>query len=415
MVATAAYDEGIAQLLRSPARPLRACGACRGIGMRRGRRSGLRRCEPCEGAGIVPGVPEAALGSPKVAICGGGIAGLATALALQHRGIAATVFERDESFWSRPPGYGLTLQQGGRALRALGILDLVRDAGVWTGTHRSLASSGALLGVHGSGTRKNEKQHYAVHAPRQAVRAVLLSQLGSGTVRWAAPINTLPDFPVIVGADGIRSATRRAALDIDYPLRETGLTVVLGKGPPGARDVFEVVDGAARLYAMPYDRSNATMWQLSWPGESENLRESALAVVRGWSDAFPEFEDLVARTNDLTGYPIYDRDEEDLRTLPHRLPPNVVLMGDAAHPMCPFKAQGANQALLDAISFARRFATLPAPQAIASYYEDMVPRAAAKIAASRRAATLLHSEAALAPASRSLTRAAAAAAQHHHS
>ena len=52
-----------------------------------------------------------------VAIVGGGIEGLAAALALARRGFQVYVFEKDASFLSRKQGYGLTLQQGGLALR----------------------------------------------------------------------------------------------------------------------------------------------------------------------------------------------------------------------------------------------------------------------------------------------------------
>lgn len=48
----------------------------------------------------------------SVAIIGGGIGGLALALALWRRDIPCKVFEKDASFDSRRQGYGLTLQQG---------------------------------------------------------------------------------------------------------------------------------------------------------------------------------------------------------------------------------------------------------------------------------------------------------------
>mgnify|MGYP003315502966 CR=1 FL=1 len=55
----------------------------------------------------------------KVAIAGGGVGGLALALALQHRSINCKVYERDADASTRKAGYGLTMQQGGRALDAL--------------------------------------------------------------------------------------------------------------------------------------------------------------------------------------------------------------------------------------------------------------------------------------------------------
>ena len=47
----------------------------------------------------------------QVGIVGGGIGGLALAIALLNKGIDCTVFERDKSFGERSQGYGLTMQQ----------------------------------------------------------------------------------------------------------------------------------------------------------------------------------------------------------------------------------------------------------------------------------------------------------------
>ena len=59
-----------------------------------------------------------------VAVVGGGLSGLATALALQKIGIHCTVFEKDTCFSDRMQGYGLTLTNNPKGpLSTLGLLD----------------------------------------------------------------------------------------------------------------------------------------------------------------------------------------------------------------------------------------------------------------------------------------------------
>ena len=197
---------------------------------------------------------------------------------------------------------------------------------------------------------------------------------------------------------------------------------------PHARDCYEAVDGASRVYTMPYD-SDKTMWQLSWRVDADDdtralpprpsgdtLKAAALRVVDRWRRC-PMVAAAVAATDaaDCTGYPIVDRDAVSKR------PPGVAFVGDAAHPMAPFKAQGANQALIDAVALARELASTDlAPldlarkgdrgleAALDAYWTTMLPRAKKKVDASRRAATLLHSDAALV-AAEGQTRAFAAA------
>lgn len=87
------------------------------------------------------------------------------------------------------------------------------------------------------------------------------------------------------------------------------------------------------------------------------------------------------------GVVAYDR-EPSLPKLAHR---SIVLLGDAAHPMSPFKGQGANQALLDASNLVSRM--VPGEQIgdiVTNFHSEMMDRARSKIFQSRERAVKYH-------------------------
>ncbi len=208
---------------------------------------------------------------------------------------------------------------------------------------------------------------------------------------------------------------------------------------------FYTLDGTHRLFTMPFqgsrlsdvldgdddedDRDDAgttttarakrrrrrrkrrrTMWQLSFPvsdrSEAADLRrlsnteEMRREVLRRCGHFHEPFPDMVRDTpvSTIWGTPLLDRDPEDF--LRHRaslevhgrLPSRVVLVGDAAHPMSPFKGQGANQALADGVLLARWLRRSRPDSAVRGFMAEMARRSAAKVRASREAARELHSE-----------------------
>ncbi|KAJ1443454.1 hypothetical protein B484DRAFT_414437, partial [Ochromonadaceae sp. CCMP2298] len=109
------------------------------------------------GAGGVGGVDvgpgSVVVGRLPVGIVGGGLGGSALALSLQRRGIPVVVFEKDGSLEARRQGYALTMQQGGPALRALGLGDSLLQQGTISGAHISYRWDGQPLGQYGMALR----------------------------------------------------------------------------------------------------------------------------------------------------------------------------------------------------------------------------------------------------------------------
>jgi salicylate hydroxylase len=400
-------------------------------------------CAHCQGAGLAASTKATLLNKsyPSIAIIGGGLGGLALAVACRHRGIPCTIYERDEDFDQRSQGYGLTMQQASKALEGLGIPDL--HEGITSTKHVVHSSDGKVVGEWGlrkwgRSAAKAIPKRRNVHVPRQVLRNELLQALGGhDQVQWSHQFVDYQEceghvelsFQVgrevkkvqaelVVGADGIRSAVRKQWIgDEVSPLRYLDCMVILGICPLEKIDtsalldgetVFQTANGNERIYMMPYSPTTI-MWQLSFPLPEEEatalhrlgaqaLKEEALRRCPSWHAPIPQILEETP-VSLITGYPAYDRELLSREWLPAES--RVTLIGDAAHPMSPFKGQGANQALLDALSLARILYKegLPAEgsgqHTLREFEAEMLPRSAAKVIASADAARFLHTDVAI--------------------
>ena len=408
----------------------------------------LYLCLNCSGSGLIPSdsVPVADnINYPHVAIIGGGIGGVALAVACLHRGIPFTLYERDTNFEARSQGYGLTLQQASKAIEGFGIFSLAE--GVTSTRHLVHTTDGKVIGEWGirkwlQSEAKNAAKRTNVHIARQSLRLALLEQLGGhDKIQWGHQLidfkeeknkGILLSFEVdgvtksakadlVVGADGIRSAVRKLLIGEEItPLRYLGCIVILGICTLSALEnldsslldsatVFQTANGNERIYMMPYT-SDSIMWQLSFPMTEEEakalsakgtqaLKEEACRRTQ-WHTPIPEIMAATLQTQ-ISGYPVYDRELLQPELL--QKSGQVTLLGDAAHPMSPFKGQGANQALLDALSLARGIAkgckSLAhwkkaglRESALNEFETEMLERSAVKVKDSADAAEFLHSE-----------------------
>ncbi|MEU8134089.1 FAD-dependent oxidoreductase [Streptodolium elevatio] len=348
----------------------------------------------------------------RIAVVGGGPAGLTFARVLHRHGHHATVLERDPARDARPPGGTLDLHEGlGQlALDKAGLLAefqaMARPEGQ---AMRILDSDGTVL--RDWQPRPGERANPEID--RGHLRDLLLGDLD---VQWGRGVTRVVPghrdgvlvhfedgrqeaFDLVVGADGAWSRVRAAVSPVtphytgvtfvetsldDVDTRHPDLARLVGDGSVAVYGVNRAVvaqrnsGGHVKVYAQfraPLDPPSApdpTPDLGPAPSDAEAVLAGLLALFDGWADPVL---DLLRRGTAFVRRPLHVLPVG--HTWTHTR--GVTLLGDAAHLMPPLGA-GANLAMLEGAELAEAIAASPDPAeldaAVRAFEEHSWARAA---------------------------------------
>lgn len=318
-----------------------------------------------------------------ILILGGGIGGLSAALALAKIGVPTIVLEQAEEF--REIGAGIQVGPNGyRALKALGLEDEAMRLGVFPDELVFMDSmTGARIATIPTGAEFRQRFEFpytVIH--RSDLHSTLLTAAGENDLVelvTSAKIEEIVEGASVVlkAADGrtFRGAALIGADGLWSPTRQ----LVVGDGPP-------VVSGHIAYRAVLPTTSVPEKYRqnamILWGGEKHHLVQYPLRggelfnlvavfhsdkYVEGWdttgdvaelhrrfADACEPVQALLSRIDAWRMWVLCDR--EPVKNWSRN---NITLLGDAAHPMLQYLAQGACMAIEDAVVLSHAIARSP--------------------------------------------------------
>jgi salicylate hydroxylase len=333
-------------------------------------------------------------------VVGAGIGGLATALACHKAGIAVTLLEQASAL--KEIGAGIQISSNGtRVLGELGLLDAVDAVGVRPVSFRvSAFESGEVITDFPLGPEAAARYggtFYQLH--RADLLAILAAALPPGMLRLGARVASIAADEsgvvarlasgenvrgdLVIGADGIHSVVRQAA-GITDEKKFSGKLVWRALVPAERiarhdfKERFYGYAGRDRMVWAYWVRPRALMNfggvvpSAEVHGESWSATGDLGAMRASFAEANPRLKGLIEAVDEAFITGLYDRDP-----LPRWTFGRVTLLGDAAHAMLPYLAQGACQSLEDAfvlVECLKRHGVGAIQQALADYEIRRRPR-----------------------------------------
>ena len=306
----------------------------------------------------------------RVIIIGGGLGGLAAAIALQRVGIATTVFERAPEL--REIGGGVTVWTPGmKALRQLGAADAVLATGTSMESFEFRSWRGEVLVQVPLGDLGRKHGAPNVLIRRADLHSALLAQVDQSAVQLGAEcVGFQQDDAgvsvrfadgreergsVLVGADGIRSVTRMQMRSESQP-RFAGYQYLRGvtefDDPALPMNALWMLWGPATRFGVGYVGYPRVYW-FAVVNAEEGAGDAPMGRKQELLQRFSSWARPVAALIDHTEESAIGRtDVQDIEPMRRWGQGRVTLLGDAAHTTTPNMGRGANEAIEDAVVLA---------------------------------------------------------------
>ncbi len=357
-------------------------------------------------------------------IAGAGIGGLCAALALARAGLRVSVFERAPLL--EEAGAGIQLPPNAmRALDTLGLGETLRArADATQGLHvRALGNGQSLMRLPQAAMQARwgvpSLVMHRADLARLLLEAIALTPgisvaAGMAVAGFAAGVDGVSVAlrrglmrqqvagDLLIGADGLRSAVRAAPQDsASDHLRFSGsfawrALVEAERLPASLRTPETALWLGPKLHLVHYPLRHGALVNVvavlaggapAVPAKDEwNVPGEAAVIDAAFRQAAPQARALIAAADSWRIWPLYDR-----------LPPpgwtqgRTALLGDAAHPMLPYLAQGAAQAIEDAVALAAALkGNGDTAAALVTYARARLVRTSEVVRQSRRQGAIYH-------------------------
>jgi len=350
-------------------------------------------------------------------IVGGGIGGLATALAASQAGIHAHVIEKSQEFAE----IGAGLQLAPNAMRALDHLGIYQDLRRHAFFPKKLVLMDALTAEPVVTLNVGEKfqahfgyPYIVVHrgdllsTELEACRASALITLESNKeavhiedlydgARVTCSDGSVYECDALIGADGLRSRVRRFVHDDGDPICAQCMcyrgAIPIEQAPPESDLENMTVWVGPDIHFAQYVIHHGTVFNQVAVFESHRYQEgsddwgSPDEFAEHFSHVHPRLRAAAATIKFDRRWPMFDR-----RPIDNWTRNRITLLGDAAHPMFQYLAQGANQALEDAACLRDKLQDSGGDfsRAFLAYQNVRIPRTARVQNAARFAGELFH-------------------------
>jgi 5-methylphenazine-1-carboxylate 1-monooxygenase len=358
----------------------------------------------------------------KILIAGGGIGGLAAAMALHADGHEVQVYESVREV--KPLGVGINiLPHAMRILNGIGIMELLLPVGVETAELCFFNMHGQLIWREPRGRAAGyEVPQLSVH--RGHLQLTLLEEarrrLGADAIRTGCAIESFSSTAdrvtatfaerdtdtrftdsgdLLIGADGIHSTVRRHFYPNEGLPHWSGnllwRSVSWAKPYLTGRSMFMAGHLPHKFVGYPIsepreDGKQLINWiaELNWEHKGMTDRESWNRAgnkhdfehrFADWKFDWIDIPELIDTGEGIYEFPMVDRDP-----LPRWTFDRVTLLGDAAHPMYPVGSNGASQSILDTAAIAAALREESTIDAALARYESERRGATAAIVMSNR-------------------------------